>query len=198
MKLLTSIASTFGTDYAEVSENDFSMRTVKMIIIGTMLCLMAVAGCRAQTTTIDSSTVASLDIKRFMGRWYEIARFDHTFERNLEQCEAFYTLLPDGKISVTNSGVNIKTGKRKNSYGKAKLGDKPGQLRVSFFLFFYSDYNILALDDEYEWVLIGSKSPKYLWILSRRPHIDERTKTHIVDIAKQRGYDTSKLIWVKQ
>ncbi|MBR2975459.1 MAG: lipocalin family protein, partial [Alistipes sp.] len=69
---------------------------------------------------------------------------------------------------------------------------------VSFFLFFYSDYNILALGEDYEWALVGSKSPNYLWILSRTPQISDATKSHILDIARRRGYDISKLIWVQQ
>ena len=176
------------------------MNSRRMILISTLVLLAAAAGCKAhaKTTTIDRRTVDLLDLKKYMGRWYEIARFDHSFERNLEQCEAFYALLPDNRVSVTNSGINIKTDKKKISYGKAKLGDREGQLRVSFFLFFYSDYNILALGEGYEWALVGSKSPKYLWILSRRPVMDEKTYNHIVEIAQERGYDTSKLIRVSQ
>ncbi len=169
-----------------------------MILISTLLLATVVVGCKAHATTIDRTTVTNLDIKRYMGRWYEIARYNHRFERNLEECEAFYTLLPDGKISVTNTGVNAKSGKKSTSYGKAKAGEQPGQLRVSFFLFFYSDYNILALGPNYEWALVGSKSADYLWILARRPVIEETTYNHILSIAKERGYDTSKLIKVKQ
>lgn len=147
---------------------------------------------------IDRTTVADIDLKRYMGRWYEIARFDHSFEHNMEYCEAFYAPQSDGTISVTNTGINTKTERRRTSYGKAKLGKEPGQLRVSFFWIFYSDYNILALDEEYEWALVGSRSPKYLWILSRTRHLDSRTANNIVAIAQSRGYDTSQLIWVKQ
>ena len=78
------------------------------------------------------------------------------------------------------------------------MGSRPGQLRVSFFWIFYSDYNILALDDDYEWALVGSKSPKYLWILSRTRQLDSATKREIVEIAQRRGYNTRDLIWVKQ
>ncbi|MBR5133613.1 MAG: lipocalin family protein [Alistipes sp.] len=152
----------------------------------------------AKSYDIDRTTVSDIDLKRYMGRWFEIARFDHSFERNLDYCEAFYALQDDGTISVTNTGLNSRTEKRKTAYGKAKLGERPGQLRVSFFWFFYSDYNILALSQEYEWALIGSKSEKYLWILSRTRHLDSNTRNNIVAIAQSRGYDTSKLIWVKQ
>ena len=158
---------------------------------------MTAISCNAQNS-IDRATVTSLDVERYMGRWYEIARYDHSFERNMEYCQAQYTLLPDGKILVENSGVDSRDGKYRIVDGKAKFGDHPGQLRVSFFLFFYSDYNILALDNNYEWALIGSKSPKYLWILSRTPSLPEETIEHILDIARERGYDTDKLIYVKQ
>ena len=158
--------------------------------------LFATSACSAQS--IDRTTVDSLDLKRYMGRWYEIARYDHSFERNMEHCEAFYSLEPNGKILVRNSGVDAKTGLLRTTDGKAKLGKQPGQLRVSFFLFFYSDYNILALGEDYDWALVGSKSPKYLWILSRTPSLPEHTIEHILAIARERGYDTDNLIWVRQ
>ena len=116
----------------------------------------------------------------------------------MERCKAQYTLLPDGKIVVENSGYNSRTGRYKTSIGKAKAGERAGQLCVSFFWFFYSDYNILALGDNYDWSLVGSKSDKYLWILSRTPTLPKSTIEKILSIAQQRGYDTSKLIWVRQ
>ena len=158
--------------------------------------LLSVSACNAQS--INTTTVDNLDLKRYMGRWYEIARYDHRFERNMERCEAFYTIEPDGKIAVRNSGIDSKTGLLRITDGKAKLGKKPGQLRVSFFLFFYSDYNILALGEDYDWALVGSKSPKYLWILSRTPSLPESTLEYILSEADARGYNTDGLIWVKQ
>ena len=158
--------------------------------------LLSVSACKAQS--INTTTVDNLDLKRYMGRWYELARFDHRFERNMERCEAFYTIEPDGMIAVRNSGIDTRTGMLRITDGKAKLGKKPGQLRVSFFLFFYSDYNILALGEDYDWALIGSKSPKYLWILSRTPSLPESTLEYILSEADSRGYNTDGLIWVKQ
>ena len=160
--------------------------------------IMSILVCNAQHRDIDRTTVTALDVERYMGVWFEGARYAHSFERGLEQCKALYTLLPDGRIVVENSGVDSHNGKFRLSVGKAKAGDKVGQLRVSFFWFFYSDYNILALGDEYDWALVGSKSAKYLWILSRTPSLTEETLNHILDIATQRGYDTSKLLWVRQ
>ena len=160
--------------------------------------LLAGVGCSAQRGHIDRTTVSSLDLNRYMGRWFEIARFDHRFERNLEQCEAYYRLLPEGKISIENTGIDTITGTRKTSHGKAHAGKLPGQLRVAFFGFFYSDYNVLALDETYQWALIGSSSPDYLWILSRTTQLPQPTLDMIIDIARQRGYNTSRLIFVKQ
>lgn len=162
----------------------------------TAILLLTATACRAQS--MPSTTVDNLDLNRYMGRWYEIARYDHRFERNLERCEAYYTLEPTGKIGVRNSGINTKTGLLKIADGKAKAGKYPGQLRVSFFLFFYSDYNVLALGDNYEWALVGSRSPKYLWILSRTPSLPDATLEYILSIARERGYNTDDLIWVRQ
>ena len=168
-------------------------------ILGTALLATGInIGCTTQKGHIDHSTVSTLDLGRYMGRWFEIARFDHSFERNLEQCEAFYRMMPEGKISVENTGINSCTGKRKTAHGKAHVGNRAGQLRVSFFWFFYSDYNVLALDDDYQWALVGSSSPEYLWILARTPQLPKQALEMIVDIAHKRGYDTSKLLWVKQ
>lgn len=158
--------------------------------------LLSAQSCKAQS--INATTVDNLDVERYMGRWYELARYDHRFERDMERCEAYYTLEPDGKIAVRNSGIDTKTGLLRITDGKAKLGKQPGQLRVSFFLFFYSDYNILALGEDYDWALVGSSSPKYLWILSRTPSLPKPTIEHILGIARERGYDTEKLIWVQQ
>lgn len=175
------------------------MKKGYFLLLGAALLTVGIGtGCTSQKGHIDYSTVSTLDLNRYMGRWYEIARFDHRFERNLEQCEAFYRLMPEGKISVENTGIDSRTGRRKTSYGKAHAGRRPGQLRVSFFWFFYSDYNVMALDERYQWVLVGSNSPDYLWILSRTPQLPQQTLNEIIDIARKRGYNTGKLLFVKQ
>ena len=183
----------FSVCFGTISAHSGRMKRLILIVV----IVMTTISCNAQSE-INRATVASLDVERYMGRWYEIARYDHSFERNMEYCKAQYTLLPDGKILVENSGVDSRNGKFRIADGKAKLGDHPGQLRVSFFLFFYSDYNILALDNNYEWALIGSQSPKYLWILSRTQKLPEVVLNDILLTAQERGYDTSKLIMVQQ
>lgn len=158
------------------------------------LAAMFFSACDA--TEIDNSTVKAVDLNRYLGSWYEIAKYDHVFERGLDYAMANYTLREDGKIDVLNTG--IKDGRAKDAKGIAKTTNIPGLLKVSFFGPFYSDYRIMMLDADYQYVLVGGSTDKYLWILSRTPQLDDATKTLILAEANRRGYDTSKLIWVKQ
>lgn len=172
---------------------------MKMVLITLILAtLVGSVLCAPANNCIDRTTVSNLDLKRFMGRWYEIARYDHPFERNLEAVQTDYRLLENGKIEVINRGVDERTGKEKVSRGKAHTTDTPGRLRVSFFLFFYSDYNVLAVAEDYSWALIGGRSPKYLWILSRTPRLSAVTTRHILHLAEERGYATSPLMFIDQ
>ena len=152
-----------------------------------------------ETVALDTSTVRWLDVVSYMGKWYEIARYDHSFERGMDNTMAQYILQDDGKVVVLNTGW--KDGKFKIAEGKAKYPDpqgEPGALRVSFFLFFYSDYNVMMVDENYQISLVGSKSDNYLWILSRTPVPDPVLLQMVLDEAEARGYDTSELIWVDQ
>ena len=158
------------------------------------LAAMFFSACDA--TEIDNSTVKAVDLNRYLGNWYEIAKYDHVFERGLDYAMANYTLREDGKIDVLNTG--IKDGRAKDAKGIAKTTNIPGLLKVSFFGPFYSDYRIMMLDTNYQYVLVGGSNDKYLWILSRTPQLDDATRTLILAEADKRGYDTSKLIWVKQ
>lgn len=171
---------------------------MKTTIITTMLMGLCMATSGQQ---VDNSTITSFDLDRYLGKWYEIARYDHTFERNLVGTTAQYSLRDDGKIKVVNSGY-LKTldGPYQESIGKAKArkNGAPGQLEVSFFGPFYGDYNILELGPDYSYSVVGSSSPKYLWILSRTPQLAPEVSTRIIQNLKQRGYDTSKLLWVEQ
>ena len=130
--------------------------------------------------TIDNHTVQSLDLNRFMGRWYEIARYDHRFEKEMTHVSATYSLREDLK--------QIK--------GKAKQPDPndPGKLKVSFFLWFYADYYVLEIDPDYQYVLIGSSSDKYLWIMSRDKTIPDTLRDELLQKLQARGYDTNRLV----
>jgi lipocalin len=170
----------------------------RFMLIGIALLFALITACcyGAGRDNIDRRTVEHLDLKSIMGTWYEIARFDHRFERGMEYVTATYTLLPDGTVEVKNRG--LRDNKEHISMGHAKTTRNPGQLRVSFFWKFYSDYNILAIAPNGEWMLIGSSSPKYLWILSRTPTLPQKQLDYIIALAAQRGYNTNKLIFVKQ
>ena len=173
------------------------MKTAVFII--SICILMFSSACNSTNSKMDKSTVKQLDIDRYLGTWYEIARYDHKFERGLQGVTASYSLRDDGKIKVVNQGYKGSlNGEKSSAVGKAKLTDEPGKLKVSFFWIFYADYFVMELGENYEWALIGSSSDKYLWILSRTPQIKKEVLDHILGFAKKRGYDTSQLIWVAQ
>lgn len=168
-----------------------------------LLCaFLGLSGCHAaqdsNTQTIDNSTVPVFDVRRFMGQWYEIARYEHRFEKGMTHVTATYSLQEDGSIKVKNEGY--KNGKHKEVEGRAKQPDPadPGKLKVSFFLWFYSDYYVLDIDPDYRYVLIGSSSDKYLWIMSRDKTLSKEKQAELLDKLRVRGYDTEKLLFVDQ
>ena len=170
---------------------------MKSLFIATLLA--AVIPLTACSKDFDNSTVKEFNLSRYLGVWYEIARYDHSFERGMDNTMAQYILQDDGTVVVLNTGW--KNGKFKLAEGKAKYKDPAGDsghLRVSFFLFFYSDYNVMMVDENYQISLVGSKAEKYLWILSRTPVPDPDLLRMVLEEARQRGYDTSQLIWVDQ
>lgn len=153
---------------------------------------------KTRTKEIDNHTVSSLDISRYMGIWYEIARYEHHFEKGMTHVTATYAIKPNGKIMVLNEG--FKKGKHKQVIGKAYQPQttEPGKLKVSFFLWFYSDYYIMELDDDYQYAAIGSSSEKYLWILSRTKALPAPLYAELLQRIQKRGYNTDKLIIVPQ
>ena len=152
--------------------------------------------------TIPKGAIAAVnfDVAKYLGKWYEIARFDFAFERNLDNTTAEYSLGKNGGIVVKNTGYNYKTSKWQQALGKAKFRSTPdkAELEVSFFGPFYSAYNVIALDKEYRYALVAGKNLNYLWILSRTPTIPDSVKQEFLKLADSLGYDTSRLIWVKQ
>lgn len=151
---------------------------------------------------VDNSVVKNFELEKFLGKWYEIARFQHRFEKGLVGVTADYSLREDGKIDVLNQGYEFTLdGKLKQAKGVAKVPDteQPAKLKVSFFWIFYADYFVMELDSvNYQYALIGSSSDDYLWIMSRTPQMDETVYNRLVEKAKSRGYDVSKLYLVPQ
>lgn len=157
--------------------------------------------CKMKNSVIDKTVVDDFDIQKYLGTWYEIARYDHKFERGLEGVTATYSMRDDGKIKVLNKGYKGGlNGKESIAIGKAKIPNpaESAKLKVSFFLFFYADYFVMELDTNYQWAVVGSSSDKYLWILSRTSQLESTIYSHILDLISKRGYDVSKLIKVKQ
>lgn len=156
-----------------------------------------VLGCGSTAHTVP--VVNNFDANQYLGKWYEIARLDFWFERNLNNTSAEYSKLPDNRIEVINRGFNYKTGQWKQAKGKAKFKNAPneGALDVSFFGSFYSAYNIVALDKDYQYALIAGRSTDYLWLLSRTKTIPDSVKEDYLKQAKALGYDVNQLIWVK-
>ena len=144
--------------------------------------------------------VQPFDKQKYLGKWYEIARIDFRFEKDLNNTTANYSINNDGSIKVDNQGFNYKTMKWQQAIGKAKFigNNNVAMLKVSFFGPFYSGYNVIALDSEYKYALVAGKNLSYLWILSRDTTIPEDVKQNYLKIAENFGFKTSSLIWVEQ
>jgi len=175
------------------------MKTCRIIFV---LCALFCFSCsNSNSQMIDKTTVKTLDLDRYLGTWYEIARFPHSFEKDLVGVTATYSLRDDGLIKVLNQGYkNTLDGELSLAEGKAKVPDpmKPANLKVSFFWIFYAEYNVLELGENYEYAMIGSSSAKYFWILSRTPIMDETTYEMLLEKARKRGYNLDKLEKVPQ
>ena len=149
-----------------------------MITLYVLAFIIASLLYRRRHRHIDMRTVRRLELERYMGRWYEIAR---------------YTLRADGNVEMERAGIDIRTGHRHTSCRHARRTQRSGRLRVKNFIFLHTDYCILELDDQYQWALVGSTAPLRLQILSRQPRIRRDTLRHIVGLAERRGYPLDRL-----
>jgi apolipoprotein D and lipocalin family protein len=159
--------------------------------------LLLISSFKLKNKNID--VVKPFDQKKYLGKWYEIARLDYSWERNLDNVTATYSLREDGKIRVDNKGYDTTKNKWKESVGKARPTAKAdeGRLEVSFFGPFYSEYNVVAVDESYEYALVAGESTKYLWILSRHKTVPDDVINLYLEKARLLGYQTENLIWVK-
>jgi apolipoprotein D and lipocalin family protein len=150
---------------------------------------------RSEINTLQ--VVPFVDFKRYLGEWYEIARFPHRFQKDCVASKATYTLRDDGKITVLNQCYDKSlSGSLREATGKAWVVDKKtnARLKVSFFWPFSGDYWIIDLGKDYEYAVIGHPERKYLWILSRTKTMTEDVYEAILKRLKVAGYDTSKLM----
>jgi len=143
--------------------------------------------------------VKNFELEKYLGKWYEIARFDFYFEKNMDNTTAQYSLNEDGTVRVVNRGYNYIKKKWKEAVGKARFAGNrtEADLKVSFFGPFYGAYRVIALDQAYQYALVAGKNLDYLWILSRQTTIPDEIKSAYLKLAEEAGFDISKLIWVK-
>ena len=173
---------------------------MKRLFISRIVSSIAAAliGCE---TTSDIAAVKNFEPERYMGTWYEIARLPQSFERDLDEVTAQYTLQNDGTIKVLNRGV--RDGEPTSATGTAHLKDpdaKPltGELRVSFFWPFYADYRIIELAPDYSYAVVTAGSRDYFWVLSRKPAMAKEQFDGILDRAKAWGFDLGELEYPAQ
>ena len=169
----------------------------------SMLALLAgstalFAGCSSVGPPPGVAAVTPFDLKRYQGRWYELARLDHRFERGLTDVSATYTPQPDGSVQVVNRGFEADANRWREAVGKALFTGAPttASLKVSFFGPFYGGYHVAALDPDYRWALVLGPDTDYCWILARDKRLDAGQRDAIVARAKELGVDTAALIWV--
>ena len=168
-----------------------------LLIFAGMITLFSIFSC--STIPKGAEAVKDFDKARYLGKWYEVARLDNSFEAGLNNTTAEYALKENGKIKVTNRGYDYTENRWKEAIGKAKFvgEDNVAMLKVSFFGPFYAGYNVLALDEDYQYALVSGSNLKYLWILSREKSIPDDIKENYLKIAQDVGFDTSKLLWVE-
>jgi len=176
----------------------FVKKSPKLAFLSAALILV-LGGCLGVPE--GARPVESFALDQYLGKWYEIARLDHSFERGLSNVTAEYSLRDGGGVKVVNRGFKTTDGKWQEAEGKAFFVDdtSTGKLKVSFFGPFYGAYNVIALDEKaYQWSLVAGPSTDYLWILSRTPVLDQIVVEQLLSQANSLGFDTEALIFVNQ
>ncbi len=166
-----------------------------------LLCVIFLFGGCAVAPPSGVTPITGFELDRYLGKWYEIARLDHSFERGLSDVSATYSPRDDGGIRVLNRGYDERAGIWKDAEGRAYFIGEPkvGSLKVSFFGPFYGGYHIIALDKEnYSWAMIGGPSRDYLWILARTRQLPPAVLEKLLRQAKALGFATDQLILVRQ
>lgn len=168
---------------------------IKLLAIAATLVLTACTGKPDGVVAVDD-----FELDRYLGKWYEIARLDHSFERGLDNITAEYSLKDDGGVRVINSGYSIQDGSLEQAEGKAYFVEdsETGHLKVSFFGPFYGSYIVFELDkQDYEYAFVSGPDTSYLWLLSRKPAVDPEIFERFRMRSEELGFDTSQLITVK-
>ena len=164
-----------------------------------LISVLVLSGCLGMPRNVEP--VKDFELERYLGKWYEIARLDHSFERGLTQVTAEYSLKADGGVKVINRGYSADTQQWKEAEGKAYFvnGDGEAYLKVSFFGPFYGSYVVFGLDQQdYQYAFISGPDTDYLWLLARTPTVSPEVIKQFVEMASARGFDTNSLIYVEQ
>jgi len=159
-----------------------------------LLFALALVGVGGHAQTVPVRSVQSVDLERYVGKWYEVAAFPMFFQRNcIGDTTAQYAIRPDGDIAVVNrcrteDGFDEVVGR-----AWAVEGSGNSRLKVSFFWPFRSDYWILGLADDYQWAVVGTPNRKYLWVLSRTPRLSREKLDRALEAATRQGFDLADL-----
>lgn len=175
------------------------------LLAATVVAALALAGCQSppvnRSPAIALTTVSAVDLQRYTGRWFELARLPNSFEENCVGVTATYTKNPDGTIRVLNRCLlGSLEGKESLADGTARVVDPAtnAKLAVTFFWPFEGDYWVIALDADYKWAIVGEPSGRYLWILSRTPQVSDQQKAEFVSRLEAFGYNTKAVYWTPQ
>ena len=172
---------------------------MKLSVIFSAVAALVMTGCSMKNRTDHIPAVTGFDLPRYMGTWYEIARYPHRFEKGLSHVSATYSLLPNGKVQVINKGI-LPDGSRRSIKGVAAACPPAGsgELKVSFFRPFYGAYRIVYLSPEYDLAIVTSSSKDYLWLLSRKKEISADQKAFFLHWMREHDFSVKPLIWVNQ
>ena len=168
------------------------------LALGLVASAALLAGCVGLPQGVEP--VRDFELDRYLGKWHEIARLDHSFERGLTRVTAEYSLREDGGVRVVNRGFDPRAGAWDEAVGKAYFveDEDRGYLKVSFFGPFYGAYIVFELDPDYRHAFISGPNRDYLWLLARTPEVPEAVRQRFVDRATELGFDLSELVWVDQ
>lgn len=169
------------------------MKRIMAFILLAVACLLFLCGMTQMKNNLP--VVSNFDINKYLGTWYEIARFPHSFERGLDRVTATYSLREDGKIDVLNKGYLREKFRWKEAKGKAWIPDynMPAKLKVSFFWPFAAEYNIVYIDENYETAIVVSSGYNYFWLLSRTSMIEDEMYSELIKMAAEWGFDVSRI-----
>ncbi|GAB1097422.1 MAG: lipocalin family protein [Shewanella algae] len=170
------------------------MRRILLVVFAALL-----SGCLGMPDSVKP--VSGFELNNYLGKWYEVARLDHSFERGLTQVTAEYKMRSDGGVSVLNRGYSEADGEWKEAEGKAYFvnSDTDAYLKVSFFGPFYGSYVVFELDRKnYSYAFVSGPDTDYLWLLSRTAVVEPEVMDKFIQMSAERGFDTSKLIFVAQ